>query len=89
MLLLTLAGKRPPPGRNPQSLLMDDLTARLADLFRRYQIELRRIGDLSEGEVEQVTEPFQREVNALIAEHGRDAVVRAALLPPVGLPTLN
>jgi hypothetical protein len=68
---------------------MDDLTARLADLFRRYQIEFHRIADLSEGEAEQVTESFQREVNALIAEHGREAVVRAALLLPVGFPILH
>jgi hypothetical protein len=68
---------------------MDDLTARLADLFRRYQIEFRRMADLSEGEAEQVTEPFRAEVNALISEHGREAVVRAALRLPGGLPTLN
>jgi hypothetical protein len=68
---------------------MDDLTARLADLFRRYQIEFHRIADLSQGEAEQMTESFQGEVNALIAEYGRDAVVRAALLLPAGLPTLN
>jgi hypothetical protein len=34
---------------------MDDLTARLADLFQRYQVEFRRMADLSEGEAEQVT----------------------------------
>ncbi len=68
---------------------MDDLTARLADLFRRYQIEFRRITDLSEREPEQVIEPFRAEVNALIAEHGRDAVVRAALGLPGGLPIVH
>jgi hypothetical protein len=68
---------------------MDDLTARLAELFRRYQIEFRRIADLSESEAEQMAQRFRAEVNALIAEHGREAVVRAALLLPGGLPTLN
>jgi hypothetical protein len=38
-----------------------------------------------EAELEQVTEAFRREVDALIAQHGRDAVVQAALLlMPVG-----
>jgi hypothetical protein len=55
---------------------MDDLTPRLADLFRRYQVEFRR---LSDAESEQAIEPFRREIAALIAEHGREAVVRAAL----------
>jgi hypothetical protein len=68
---------------------MDDLTARLADLFRRYQIEFRRMAHMSEGEAEQVTEPFRAEVKALIAEHGGDAVVRAALLLPAGLPIIH
>jgi hypothetical protein len=68
---------------------MDDVTARLADLFRRYQIEFRRMAHMSEGEAEQATEPFRTEVKALIAEHGGEAVVRAALRLPAGLATLN
>jgi hypothetical protein len=68
---------------------MDDLTARLADIFRRYQTDFFRMAHVSEAEAEQVTKPFRREVGALIAEHGREAVVRAALLLPAGQPTLN
>jgi hypothetical protein len=68
---------------------MNDLTAHLADIFRRYQTDFRRMAHMSEAEAEQVTKPFRREVGALIAEHGREAVVRAALLLPAGLPTLN
>ena len=68
---------------------MDDLTARLTDIFRRYQTDFRRMAHMSEAEAEQVTKPFRREVGALMAEHGREAVVRAALLLPAGLPTLN
>jgi hypothetical protein len=68
---------------------MDDLTARLADLFRRYMIEFRRMALLSEAEMEQVTEPFRREVDALIAEHGREAVVRAAHLLPAALSIIH
>jgi|HubBroStandDraft_6_1064221.scaffolds.fasta_scaffold3676043_1 hypothetical protein len=36
-------------------------------------IEFRRMALLSEAEMEQVTEPFRREVDAFIAEHGREA----------------
>jgi hypothetical protein len=68
---------------------MDDLTARLTDIFRRYQTDFRRMAHMSEAEAEQATKPFRREVGALIAEHGREAVVQAALLLPAGLPTLN
>jgi hypothetical protein len=49
---------------------MDDLTARIADLIRRYQVEFRRTAHLSEAGCEQATEPFRREIAALIAEHG-------------------
>jgi hypothetical protein len=66
-------------------LPMDDLTARLADIFQRYMIDFRCVAIMSEAEVEEVTEPFRNEVGALIAEHGRDAVVRAALLLPAAL----
>jgi hypothetical protein len=68
---------------------MDDLTTLLADLFRHYEIEFRRTARMSEGEAEQVTKPFRAEVKALIAEYGGQAVVRAALRLPAGLPTLN
>jgi hypothetical protein len=68
---------------------MDDLTARLADLFRRYQVDFRLMVHMSEAESERATEPFRREVGALIAEHGREAVVRAALRLPAGLPILH
>jgi hypothetical protein len=68
---------------------MDDLTARLADIFQRYQIEFRRMAHMSEAEADEATEPFRTEVKALIAEHGGEAVVRAALLLPAGLPTMN
>jgi hypothetical protein len=70
-------------------LPMDDLTAQLADLFWRFQIDFRRMAHMSEGEIEKATEPFRRELDALVAEHGRDAVVRAALLLPAGLPILH
>jgi hypothetical protein len=46
---------------------MDDLTARLADLFRRYMIDFHRIGPMSDAELEEATEPFRREVDTLIA----------------------
>jgi|SRR5580704_17637289 hypothetical protein len=64
---------------------MDDLTARLADLFRRYMVEFRRMALLSEAEMEQVTEPFRREVDAMIAEHGREAV-GSGCAPTAGRP---
>jgi hypothetical protein len=64
---------------------MDDLTARLADIFRHYMFDFHRMALMSEAELEEVTEPFRSEVEALIAEHGRDAVVRAALLLPAAL----
>jgi hypothetical protein len=68
---------------------MDDLTARLADLFRRYQIDFGRMGHLSEAEIEQAKEPFLKEVSALIDEHGREAVLRAAHLLPVALSIIQ
>jgi len=68
---------------------MDDLTGRLADLFRRYQIDFGRMDHLSEAEIEQTIAPFLKEVSALIDEHGREAVLRAALLLPMGLPILH
>jgi hypothetical protein len=68
---------------------MDDLAARLSDILRRYQVDFRRMAHMTKAEAEQVTEPFRREVDSLIAEHGREAVVGAALLLPAGLPTLN
>jgi hypothetical protein len=68
---------------------MDDLTARLADLFRRYQADFRLIVHMPEAESERATEPFRREVAALIAEHGREAVVRAALRLPGSLTILH
>jgi hypothetical protein len=68
---------------------MDDLTARLADLFRRYQIDFGRMAQLSEADMEQATEPFRREISALIAEHGREVVIRAALLLSAGPPILH
>jgi hypothetical protein len=67
---------------------MDDLAARLADLFRRYQIDFGRMG-LSEAEIEQAIEPILKEVSALIDEHGREAVLRAAFLLPTGPPILH
>jgi hypothetical protein len=68
---------------------MDDLTGRLADLFRRYQIEFGRMGHLSEAEIEQAIAPLLKEMSALIDEYGREAVLRAALLLPNGLPILH
>jgi len=70
----------------PQIAPTHDLTARIADLFRRYQIDFGRMAQLSEAEMEQVTAPFRTEISALIAEHGREAVVRAALLLSAGPP---
>jgi hypothetical protein len=72
-----------------QSPLMDDLTARLAKIFRRYQIDFGRMGQMSETEIEQAIQPFLIEVGALIDEHGREAVLRAAVLLPTGLPILH
>jgi hypothetical protein len=68
---------------------MDDLTTRLAALFRRFQIDFGRIGHMSEAEIEQAIEPLLKEVGALIDEHGREAVLRAALWIPTGLPILH
>jgi hypothetical protein len=59
---------------------MDDLTARLADPFRRYQTEFRRATHMSETELEQATERIREEIGALMAEYGHEAVVRTALL---------
>jgi len=61
---------------------------RFADLFRRYTAEFRRMAH--GAELEQATKAFRKEVDTLTAEHGRDAVVQAALLlVPIGPPTLN
>jgi hypothetical protein len=68
---------------------MDDLPARLAEIFRRYMADFRRMGLMSDAELDEATEPFRSEVRVLIAEHGREAVVRAAFLLPGGLPILN
>ncbi len=68
---------------------MDGLTTRLADVFRRYQIEFRRMDLLAQDEAEKAAEAFRAEVSALIAEYGRKAVVRAALGLPGELPILN
>ena len=68
---------------------MDDLTARLADLFRRYQIDFGRMAHMSEAEIEQAMAPFLKEVGTLIDEHGREAVLRAAILLPAGLAILH
>jgi hypothetical protein len=68
---------------------MDDLASRLSDLFRRYQLDFRRMAQLSEADMEQATAPFRTEISALIAEHGREAVIRAALLLGVGPPNLH
>jgi hypothetical protein len=68
---------------------MDDLTARLAALFWRYQTDLRRLAVMSEAEAEEMIVSFRGEVGILVAKHGREAVVRAALLLPTNLPTFN
>jgi hypothetical protein len=52
-------------------------------------IDFHRMGPMSDAELEEATEPFRREVDALIAEHGRDAVLQAALLLPTGPLSLN
>ena len=71
----------PQPAANS---VMDDLAGRLSDLFRRYQVDFRRMAHLSAAEMHQATAPFRTEVSALIAEHGREAVIRAALLLGAG-----
>jgi hypothetical protein len=68
---------------------MDDVTARLADIFRHYKVDFGRMGRMSEAEIEQAIEPFRKEVDALIDEHGREAVLRAALLLPTKRPILH
>jgi hypothetical protein len=68
---------------------MDDVTARLADIFRRYKVDFGRMGRMSEAEIEQAIEPFRKEVDALIDKHGREAVLRAALLLPTRRPILH
>jgi hypothetical protein len=68
---------------------MDNLAAQLSDIFRRYQIDFGRMAQLSEAEMAQATEPFRTEISALIAEHGREAVIRAALLLGAGPPILH
>jgi hypothetical protein len=68
---------------------MDDLTARLADLFRRYQIDFGRMAQLSQAEMDQAAAPFRTEISALIGEHDREAVNRAALLLSAGPPILH
>jgi hypothetical protein len=44
---------------------------------------------MSEAEIDRAMEPFLKEVSALIDEHGREAVLRAALWLPTGLPILH
>jgi hypothetical protein len=67
---------------------MDDPTARLAELLRRYRADFRRM--VHDAEFDRATEAFREEVDALIVDHGRDAVAQAAvLLLPFGPPTLN
>jgi hypothetical protein len=68
---------------------MDDPATRLSDLFRRYQVDFRRMAHLSGAEMDQATAPFRTEISALIAEHGREAVIQAALLLPTGLPIVH
>jgi hypothetical protein len=69
---------------------MDDLTARLAEIFRRcYMADFRRMGLMSDAELDEATEPFRSEVRVLIAEHGREAVVRAAFLLPAALSIIH
>jgi hypothetical protein len=68
---------------------MDDLAGRLSDLFRRYQVDFRRMAHLSETEMDQATAPLRTEISALIAEHGREAAIRAALLLGAGPPVLH
>jgi hypothetical protein len=70
----------------PQISATHDLTARMADLFQRYQIDFGCMAQGSEAEMDQATEPFRAEISALIAEHGREAVIRAALLLGAGPP---
>lgn len=65
-----------------------DLTARLAALLRRYRADVRCTID--DAELHRATEAFREEVDALIVDHGRNAVAQAAvLLLPFGPPTLN
>jgi hypothetical protein len=67
---------------------MDDLSTRLAELLRRYQADFQRM--VHDAEFDWATEAFREEVDALIVDHGRDAVAQAAvLLLPFGPPTLN
>ena len=67
---------------------MDDLTARLAELLPRYQADFWRM--VHDAEFDRATEAFREEVDALIVDHGRDAVTQAAVLfLPFGPPTLN
>jgi len=58
---------------------MDDLVTRLADLFRRYRADFCGMARMTKPEMAQTTELFREEVDALIAEHGPEAVVQAAL----------
>ena len=67
---------------------MDDLAGRLSDLFRRYQVDFRRMAHLSGAEMDQATAPFRTEISALIAEHGPEAVIRA-LMTRVGAPIFH
>jgi len=58
---------------------MDDLVTRLADLFRRYQADFRGMAHMTKSEMSRTTALFREEVDTLIAEHGPEAVVQAAL----------
>jgi hypothetical protein len=70
---------------------MDDLVIRLADIFTRHAaaFESHRMARMADAELEQATEPLRRELRALLAEYGQDAVIRAALALPTEPPILH
>ena len=57
---------------------MDHLVIRIVGIFVRHAgaFDPHRMARMADAELEQATEPLRRELRALLAEYGRDAVTR-------------
>jgi hypothetical protein len=64
---------------------MDELTARLESLFRRYAAAL----DHHHGDHIQVSKQFFEEVDLLIAQYGQPAIEAALDTPDVASPSVS
>jgi hypothetical protein len=81
---------RDPNGKS-QISQMNDLVIRLADILTRHAaaFDPHRTAHMTDTELGQATEPLRRELRALFAEYGEDAVTQAALALPTEPPILH